>query len=340
MSMFKYLAAFFGAAFLFLLNVNEAIAQTIHTYNLDWYPADDAGCPAVAKEIGARFKEVTGLHVLAAGCQRSFSWKQDVVIQYQAPAPLKLVSTHSEFSSGQGTYQTRESCEAELESEKSLFAQQTQLPVVAAYCYSESSLASENRFPFVSRIDGFGLPAIRPFVFTANLYGKPDFKADHLETLVANSLEQMESVKDPRLRADFTGSLPRVVVKYYSSRKRALTLDSMVSFENMELCESQRSDTDGILAEFGLVGTASYCAREQFSEVTRHYYFGLVAGAYKVVVVPGSFVARNACEAALPDFVANYKAAFPAANVKGLCSFERPEIWGNHAFLAKVLLTE
>ncbi len=120
-----------------------------HTYKLDWYPADDASCPAAAKEIGARFKEVTGLHVLSAGCQRSFSWKLDVVVQYQAPAPVKLVSTWGEYHSSQGTYQTRESCEADLESEKTLFSEQTLLPVVVAYCYAESSLASENRFPFV-----------------------------------------------------------------------------------------------------------------------------------------------------------------------------------------------
>jgi len=326
-----------------LLNVavaGIATAQNLHTYQLDWYPGDDASCSAAATEIGARFKEITGHHVLAAACQRTFSWKLDVVIQYQAPAPVKLVSTRSEFASSQGTFQTREACEAELENEKELFTLETGLHVVVAYCYPESSLSSENRFPFVSRVDGFGMPRVRPFVFTASLYQKPDFKADHLEDMIAASLEQIESVKNPRLRADFTGSLPRLVVKYYSTRQRALALESIASFERTELCESQRTIIDGLLSEFGVVGTASYCAREQFSEVTRHYYFGLVAGAFKTVIVPGTFANRSHCESALPGLLANYQAAFPAANVKVLCSFERPEIFGNHAFLAKVLVTE
>ena len=319
---------------------SSAISQTMQTYKLDWFPVDDADCPAIAKEIGIRFKEATGLTVLGAGCERTFSWKQDLVIQYMAPAPARLISTHGEFAGTQGTYPDRESCESGLTEEKQLFTAKTSLPVVAAYCFPETSMTSENKYPYIARIDGFGMPAVRPFVFATSLYGRPDFKEPVLEQLLSDSLGQLELIEEPRLRADFTGSIPRVVVKYYSTRQRALTLDSIISYENATACQVQRDGIDRLLTEFGIVGAVSYCAKDLFSEVARHYYFGLSAGPHKVVRPPGTFSARAQCSAALPEIVANYQAVYPASVIKGFCSYERPEIWTNYTYVAKIIMTE
>lgn len=316
-----------------------ALAQSsTHTYRVDWFQADDANCPSEAAAIASRFTAATGYTVLSAGCERPFSWKQDVVIQYQADVAARLVSTHYEFASDQGTYPDKEACEADVHDEKILFEEKTGLPVVTSFCFPESSLSSDNLFPFIARIDGFGTPTLRPFVFDARIYAIPELAREGLEQIIGESLRQMSWIEEPRIRADYASTLPRVVVKYYSTRERALTLDSIVSFEDIDVCHQRQASIDTLLEEVGVMGVRSLCAREQFSDVAEHYYFGLTAGAYSLERAAGSFATRTQCEAALPTIIAQYAASTGSSLVKGFCSFERAEIWSNHAYFAKVLI--
>jgi hypothetical protein len=314
-----------------------AIAQSsVHTYRVDWFQADDADCPSEAAAIASRFSAATGYPVLSAGCERPFSWKQDIVIKYQADAVARLVSTFHEFASDQGTYRDRETCEADLANEALLFEEKTGLPTVTAFCFPESSLADQNRFPFIARIDGFGTPARRPFVFDASIYAIPEFPREDLERIFAESLQQIAWVEEPRLRVDDVSSLPRVVVKYYATRERALTLDSIVSFEDIDVCHQKQANIEALLEEFGVTGLKSFCAREQFSDVAEHYYFGLTTGAYSIERAAGSFGGRAQCEAAIPNIIAQYAASTGSPLVKGFCSYERAEIWSNYSYFAKL----
>lgn len=316
-----------------------ALAQSsTHTYRIDWFQADDANCPSEAAAIASKFAAATGYTVLSAGCERPFSWKQDVVIQYQADVAARLVSTHYEFASDQGTYPDKETCEADLPNEELLFEEKTGLPVVTSFCFPESSLSSDNLFPFIARIDGFGTPTLRPFVFDARIYAIPELAREGLEQIIGESLRQMSWIEEPRIRADYAGALPRIAVKYYSTRERALTLDSIVSFEDMDACHQRRASIDAILEEFGVMGARSLCAREQFSSVSVHYYFGLTTGAYSLERAAGSFSSRAQCEAALPATVSQYALASGSPLVKGFCSYERAEIWSNYAFFAKIFM--
>ena len=220
------------------------------SYRIDWFQAGDGQCPGEAALIGKNFTAATGFKILSAACERPFPWKQDVVIKYESDIEPKLVSTYDEFATDQGTYATKDLCLAGLAAEKSIFQQKTALSIVASFCFPESGSASENSFPFVSRIDGFGTPTSFPFVFHANIYATPDLSIDLLTQVINDSLASLPLVDSPRLRVDYTGSTPRVSVKYYSSRRRALTLNTFSSFESIELCRQRIASMDSLLKEF------------------------------------------------------------------------------------------
>jgi hypothetical protein len=251
-----------------------------------------------------------------------------------------LVSTFDEFARGQGTYSDREACLADLPNEVRLFERKTGLSSVTAFCFSESSLSNDNLHPFIARVDGFGMPSLRPFVFDASIYAAPANSAQELEEIISESLAGMSSVEEPRLRVDYASALPRTVVKYYSTRERALALDTMVSFENINSCHQYQSDFDALLSEFGLIRGRSFCASERFSSVAHHYYFGLVAGAFSSERVPQSFMNRQLCESSLPNIVAQYTSSTGSSFVKGFCSYERTGIWSNYTYFAKVLIEQ
>lgn len=318
---------------------NLGFGQSTYTYRAGWFPLDDAACRIAAVEIGARFTTATGNQVLAAGCERPFSWKQDVVIQYYADAEAKLVSTFAEFATAdQGFYATKEDCDADLPNEVRLFERETGLDAVTYYCYPETKQTSENKFPYIARVDGFGAPETKPFVFTGTIYDPPAMTALDAETLFRDSLSNLRSLEETRVKVDFTGSLPRVAVKYYSTRRRPLVLETVVGFESLQACNAAQLDTDHFINGFGVDGLRSFCARKKFSQSATHTYFGLVTGAYKVEKVPGSYPSRNECEAALPGIESRYATATGSSRVEGVCTFERQEIFSNETFFAKVFI--
>jgi hypothetical protein len=316
-----------------------AYSQSTHTYRIGWYPLNDSECRTVAVDIGERFAAATGHQVLAAGCERPFSWKQDVVIQYFADAEANLVSTFGEFAtSAQGFYPTAQSCEADLQNEVALFENSTGIEAVTYFCYPETKQTRDNKYPYISRIDGFGFSEKKPFVFTASIYNQPTISAQNMETLFNDSLNLFSSLDSPRVKVDFSGSLPRVTIKYYSTRQRPLTLETVMSFESLAACESNRISTDQIFSSFGIEGLRSFCGRKEFLQSASLTYFGLVTGAYKVELIPGSFPSRSACEGAMSGIEARYAAATDSQHVKAICTFERPEIFSDEAYFVKVLV--
>ena len=92
------------------------------------------------------------------------------------------------------------------------------------------------------------------------------------------------------------------------------------------------------MTEFGMLGTRSFCAREEFSNVAQLYYFGLAVGAYRLERATGSFASRSSCESAAPSVVSQFAQAFESTHVKGFCTFERPDILGEYSYFVKVLI--
>lgn len=315
------------------------LSQSTFTYRIGWYPLDDAACRTAAVDIGLRFASATGNQVLATGCERPFSWKQDVVIQYYADAEAKLVSTFAEFATAsQGFYATAQSCAADLANEVALFEQITGLAAVTSFCYPATKQSSENPYPYIARVDGFGTPEKKPFVFSSTVYDPPAISIQSMETLLADSLKLFSSVEEARVKVDFTGSSPRIAVKYYSTRRRPLTLETTVSFESLAACDASRQSTDQVISGFGIEGLKSFCARKKFSQSASYSYFGLVSGAFRIESVPGSFSSRSECESAISGIESRYAAATGSQQVQALCTFERLDILSNETFFVKVFI--
>lgn len=314
------------------------LADQTYVYRIGWFQASDAECPAEAAKIGVSFASATGHFVVATSCERPFSWKQDVVIQYTAPAPVRLVSTFDEFAMEQGTYATAESCKAALPRERQLFESKTGLQAVTSFCFPESSLRSENGHPFVARVDGFGIPALRPFVYWGRVYHVPGLTASELDAKMAESLATMPGIDSPRHGVDYADTLNRVTVKYFATRKRALSLESPLAFEALAACEEQQREIDEIIGNFGLLGTTSFCAPERFSPVVHYYYFALTTGFFSMETPADRYQAREQCETALSAVEDRYRASTGSSKVVGRCSFERPDIMADPVFLPKIFV--
>jgi hypothetical protein len=224
-------------------------------------------------------------------------------------------------------------------SQKSTLSSPGGLEPVVAFCYPESSLRSENAHPFIARIDSFGTPAVKPFVFDRQIYTIPEFTRTDLESEILNAATRIAELKSPRVRVDMAEHTKRVVVKYYSSRRRPLTLESFGSFEDSRTCAARKSQNQALLEEFGTAGVWAFCTGEQFSDVAPLYYFGLVTGAYRIERAAGSHQTRAACEAQLPQVIAQYQSARGAANADGFCSYERADVFAPYAFYSRVIFS-
>lgn len=315
-------------------------AGPVQTYRLSSYAIDSVRCQKDAESIAKHFETITQLSVLVSGCEPAFNSNLDLVIQYQADEAASLISTYEEFSSQQGIYATRQECEARLPTEKIIFETHTGLQALAAFCFAQGNLTQENPHPFVLRIDGFGPPKMRPFSMTKIIYDKPESPATEIRDAIAKSIASNPYVIDPVMMFDRTEGYSRVVVKYYALRKQPLVIDTFSSFENFKICQNYKQSIDNLLQEFGLTGARSFCAREEFSTVSKLYTTGSVSKAYLLERVPLAFPSRTQCENALSNLATKYAATYGSDFVKGFCSYERKELFSNHSFFAKLLIQQ
>lgn len=317
---------------LILIAICPTLASAnVYTYRIKSFQKTTPSCAVAAQAIGKRFASATGHAVLAAACDHTVAWLQDVVIQYQATSEARLITTLSDFTSSQGTYATAADCEANLSSEKALFEKATGLAAVVAFCFRENSISANAKFPFVARIDGFGTPVKSPFVFSGSILEIPEFSRDVLEQRLALAIRSMPTVENPRLRVDLAGVMPYVVVKYYSTRRRSLTLESTAGFESMDACRSRAGTIDAILSNLGVDKLTSFCAGKRFNSAAHYYAFGLTIGPFTKERIPGTYETRTECEIALSSVIARYSEA-NGTKVRGFCSYDSPEEGASYAF--------
>ncbi len=313
-------------------------AEAIQTYRIGWYPTDEATCQRDAEVIAQRFEVTTGMPVLTVGCERAFSWKLDIVIQYQAGAPLVPTSTFDESADRQGMYATKAECESNLQSEKAVFQEKTGLSPIVAFCFAQGTPGRENPRAFVLRMDGFGNPKLRPFVLAKIFYDIFEGSPADIARTVREALSANEHLSDLQVINDNSSGLSRVVVKYYAVRRQPIMLASPVSFETIQACNENRVFITNLFNEFGISGARAFCALEDYSDSSPLYLAGSVVGAYSLERVPRTFANRQQCQDALPELVSRYAASSEANLVKGFCSYERPNALSNYGFFAKVLV--
>lgn len=330
-------SAYFSLLFLLAAISSSVRASTIQSYSIRWVPMDEAHCQPFAATIAQEFARTTGLPILSVGCERVFTFTQTVVIQYEADLPARLVTTMDEIHSTQGTFPDKGSCESALPIEKRLFISNTGLDPVVAFCYPEG-FGDDNQYRYVARIDGFGTATQYPYVFAVNLYETPALSEAQLSQLIQGGLSQMSTVRDVRQRVDISPSQSRVAIKYYSTRRRNLTLDTMTGFESLAECQRRKPGIEALLTEFGMVGTRTFCAAERSSPNVTLYHFGLTAGAYRLEHAAGSYGTRAACENGISTAVAQFSQSLDAPHARGFCSYEKSDLLSAPRFYLKVLL--
>jgi hypothetical protein len=325
-----------GFLILLSLATSPLFSESTYTYRVAWFHAGDSDCQMAAKIVAKNFTQSTGHQVLSAGCEKPFPWKEDLVVHYRADSEAHLVSTFNEFSLEQGMYPDQISCETDLSREKLLFTEQTGLLVVTAFCFRKST-RPEVKFPFISRIDGFGNPHLRPFVFDQTIHANSDTNRETLETMLVDSLDQVSSVESPRIRVELARDNTRITIKYYALRKQPLVFDVFSTSESLGFCQSQKGAIGDLMEQFGLLAPKSICTHEVSIDVANQYIFGFMAGPFSLNPAPGSYTTRADCEAAVPKIIDNFRSDSGSSQIEGFCSFEKAEIFSDYSYFVKVL---
>lgn len=299
------------------LFASRSYASSVYEYKIQGFIGTPTSCQIAASTIAQTFAQVTSYDVVNVECSSVFSSLQTISIQYESEIEAKLVSTFQSSGSFQGMYRTRQECEMLLSDEQKRFERRTGLKAVASLCYQERF---QQPYAYAARIDGFGKPLMRPFTLSKILYDSPEYTVEQMRALFVSSLAQMPGVFEPRVYVDANDG-GAVVVKYYSTRSRAVALSLPLSFEDTQSCQRHRDDAARMFGEFGMIGVASFCARGNSSAEANLYVFGLISAPFDVDSSPTFFSTRQRCEQALPALVESYSRENRGNLTKGQCGY-------------------
>ncbi len=163
---FKFLLTAF---FLTVFSVS-GWAIEIFSYEISGFPRGEISCLSEAQNVADSLSKSNGVEVYKAVCVKEASRTYDFRIDYLAERPLNLVST-SGPQGYQGMYEKREQCEADRSRQAQLFQERTGIKPIVAYCRPYSSLSGSG--PYDIKVDGFGSPKERPFIFNMTIFDKP-----------------------------------------------------------------------------------------------------------------------------------------------------------------------
>lgn len=318
-----------------LLTTPAAYASAVYNYKIDGFSGNQTQCHTAAELIAERFADVTGYKVEDVACKSVSTLRQDILIQYHSEVEAKLVSSAHSSIAFQGMFHTLHECERSLPDEQKLFEQRTGLKAVAALCLQERVQKPYDAYS--ARIEGFGSPLMRPFTLLKTIYGVSEYTPAQVRDLLASSLADIPGVFGARIYSSDGEFGTEVVVKYYSTRSRALALILPASFEDTQTCRRYRNEVAAMLRDLGVLGARTICARKTSSTVASDLHvFGLISIPYKVEYSPTSFTSRQQCETARVDLAGSNAREHTVVRAKGLCVYETDEVTSKGRYRLKL----
>lgn len=315
------------ASLVFLVDgAASAFAQTQRfEYRVNFYPVSSEQCPDAARSVGEKFSQMTGLTVLQTSCQSRVIRTLDLVIAYEAETPVKVVSTFDEYGHEQGFYPTLASCTANFQTEMQKFQEYTGLPVLAAYCYTLSEIRGDYENPYVLRIESVGVPRLKPINFERTIYAKPLEPGPQ----IAERIRQASAAKGftwPRVLVDYSGSLNRVMLRYYGARPKPIAFLQYTAYETPEECYARIPEVKSVLTAANAEPMTMFCAQKEFWGSTLLYTLAYVQGTYDDKKQDNNYGTMAACDVDKSRVMGWYRESQGLDVAGAVCSYEQGDI--------------
>jgi len=294
------------------------------SYRLNHYPTTMDKCDGIAKVLGERFASLSGNEVLQSGCEAGFGRLINIVITYGASEAVKRVTTVDEFGIDQGFYRSQEDCESNIRAETEQFKTQTGLQPLVAYCYLTFDLPDYMN-PYVLNIEAVGVARLKPFTFGEHIYyGAPLESWSSIAEKIQLAAEG-KGLVGPRVIVDRSGSLHRLILRYYGESKKPVALLQETSYPTAQECYARRAEVAELLATIEAEPLVMFCATKEFSDVTLLYTFTYLQGAHTKTALDGLYPTMEACDEDRERVLAWYRQNQELEVAGALCSFREDD---------------
>lgn len=287
-------------------------AATAHAgswdYRLVQYPSSSGDCHQVARDLGARLTDLSGMPLTRAYCADIGANGYDLRFEYAADDELPLVTTINRLAGPDaqgGIYPTIDDCYAALPAERARFEAATGLPVFVAYCQKDA-FASR---PYAAHIDAFGQPIAPPRVEFRDTAGDPvNMTSAQIEAQINDSLRRRSINYSYARYAPLEGTGYGVVsLLYYAAERLPLDSANPVHFQTQGQCLESLTSLKSVFAAQTPAPLVTFCA---YRAGYRTYDIVTVTFGKQGLLPYDSaehFASRDVCEGARPELVARYR---------------------------------
>jgi hypothetical protein len=317
-----HLRLFLGTFYAIVVFSNSAFAQPSQSYSYlaREIPISSVSCQTQAQNLARRFSTLTGLPATAR-CQSTSPKGNDVLVSYEASAPLNVITTAAELGfPGQGyEFASKLQCESKISAESRAFQQWTGSEPLLAFCRGNENYYGLIKWALI--IEGFGDPD-KQIGWASSLFpGKP---SEVQTNLIKSDVKTMFSdssltVRHAFLQDDEQGSL-RLTINYFGKYGERIQAQSLAFVNTFAQCETALSELRGVSANNPNIKTLSYCVNNPYALGADLVVIMDVTRWYKITQAPESFATYEQCAAARPGIVETYRAAYPQSVLAGFCT--------------------
>lgn len=283
-------------------------------------PPAGANCHEQARELAARFTQITGI-VGAGRCYEATESGNDILITYDASEPLEVLSSATEIGfPGQGyEFSTKAQCEGELGAEVNVFKTMTGTEPLLAFCRGDENYYGRVRWALI--VEGFAKLSTKNAWASSLFPGLPDAAliSRIKNEAKAEFTDGVTSVRHVFLQDDEHGHL-RFTVNYYGKYDEQIKSFALSSVTTMDQCRVAQSEMDAIKSQTPGVKTLSYCVNNPYDagvdlvvvvDVTRWYGLRQSAEMFKTY---------EECSAAKNPLLDVYRSNYPQRILGGFCT--------------------
>ena len=277
-------------------------------------------CHSQAKLLAERFARITGLSATGS-CYSIEPEGNDLLIKYQAPEPLHLISSVPDLDfPGRGhEFSTLADCEAAIENEKLVFQNEIGSQPLLSFCRVRENYYGLQRWALV--LEGFNNTKTELAWASSRVPGRP----------TKDQIEQLKvAVKDKFTRADINvrfvfvqedekGQL-RMNILYYGRYSEQIKGFSLASVNSVEECSQALRDfqqVDGAHPEMPSIGS---CIVNPYSRGVDLFIAVNVLNWFHLRQSAESFTDHSQCQSEKHRLLSLYQKEVSAAIVEGFCT--------------------
>lgn len=281
-------------------------------------PASD--CHAQAKALAERFTKITGL--LAQGsCDEIHSDGNDLLIRYQAPNPLNLISSVPDLDfPGRGhEFSSEIECLTQIEQEKSIFLSEIGAEPLFAFCRAKENYYGLRRWALV--IEGFSDTKNKLAWSSSLVPGR--LTATQVEQLRIAVREKLNrngvNVRFVFLQEDEKGQL-RMNILYYGRYPEQLKGFSLAYLDSMEHCTGALQDFRRVETAHPEIVSVVSCIDNPYRHGADLFVAGNVLGWFRIRQSAEHFANYYECQTEKNRLLNLYQTQVSGAILEGFCT--------------------